>query len=171
MKIFRNNKAYIQNEDITKLLMYASNKGIELPSQFFDRCFCPIFVCTEDNRSGFISFDDQSQIELVRKLDYIIDYDDIKDKTISELIDMLVSIENEMNERIRTYESLDDKKKKEVYIENSVLVDLYRHKINALYDFILFKKGERDIRLPRGVEYPSDVPKKGINSLLKKLFK
>lgn len=77
MKIFANNKVYVQKNDLTYLLHNAK----EIPTSIFEKVFNGIFIVTDDNRYEFIEFSKPEEIEFFKKNEWMVDYNSLDSMT------------------------------------------------------------------------------------------
>ena len=59
MKLFRNNKVYVQMNDV----MFVMNHSNAIPSVIINQIFTGVVIVTNDNKNDFVSFEDKSAID------------------------------------------------------------------------------------------------------------
>lgn len=109
MKLFRNNKVYVQMNDV----MFAMNYSNAIPLVIINQIFTGVVIVTNDNENDFVSFDDKAAIDYFRKLDFILDYDDYKDLSIEKLDAKAEIILKKIKDIVNKYNSLSSKKIRE----------------------------------------------------------
>lgn len=168
MKIKTNNGIYVQKNDIA----YLSISNLNIPASIFMTMFgSEITIIDDSNRYDFVKFSNPEEIEFLSKIDWIIDYNEIKDLSKKQLIEKAKSILEEQRIICKKYNSMsshDKKLNKELYTK----CELLDYEINSLADFLALKEGNSKIELPDGIDYPKDYnrdtkPK----SLFKTIFK
>lgn len=173
MKLFRNNKVYVQMNDV----MFAMNHSNSIPAVIINQIFTDVVIVTNENRMDFVSFDDKSAIDYFRKLDFVVDYDDYKDldieeldakiKVLTETIDAISTKHNNLSreQRAKNYEHVRNECEKAWYVIN------YLEEIKGL------KLGTNHMEIPEETidnktNFEIDTPKKkGIKTFIKeKIF-
>ena len=92
MKIITDNAAYVQKKDIA----YLSQTNIARPISIFLKVFdLGAITIDENNKNEFIKFDSQKDISFFRNIDWIIDYNEVKDLSEKEIIELGQSIAKE----------------------------------------------------------------------------
>lgn len=169
MKIITKDCAYVQKNDI----VYLNETDLPIPASVFMKIFGKGTVIINDsNRFEFISFENPDEIEFFKDIDWMIDYNEVKDLSEEEIINLGQSIAQKQNEIAVKYNSMSEKEKE----ENISMVQQYElldFKIYSLRDILWFKQGHIKMYLPEGIEYPANFPKKenSIQKLIKSIFK
>lgn len=167
MKIVKNNKIYVQKNDIVCL----NQTNLAIPASIFMKVFGNGIVIIDDsNRYEFVAFDTPEEIEFFRNLDWIIDYDEVKKLSEEEMIALGQSIAEEKNKIARIFNSLpqEEREKNMNLVSQAELLDF---KMYSLRDILWFKQGRIKMELPEGVELPSGpVQNKGVRKLIRSLF-
>lgn len=156
MKLFRNNKVYVQMNDV----MFAMNHSNAIPLVIINQIFTGVVIVTNDNENDFVSFDDKAAIDYFRKLDFILDYDDYKDLSIEKLDAKAEIILKKIKDIVNKYNSLSSKKIR----ENQELINEYEkleYVINYLGEIRGIKIGTNHMDIPG--EIVNDKPAKIIN--------
>lgn len=163
MKIFKDNKVYVQKNDIA----FLNHTDIAIPASIFMKVFGNGIVLIDDsNRYEFIEFDLPEEISFFEKLDWVVNYDDVKDLSDEETINLGQKIANEKNSLASKFNSMSEKDKK----KNMDIVgkcELLDFKIYSLRDILWFKQGHIKMTLP-GEE---DKSNKGIKNKIKSIFR
>lgn len=85
MKVFINNKVYISNHDIKFLLREHYAMPLSVLLEIDDRFVEDYDKLLESKIHDFMSFTSKEAEEYFKGLDFIIDYNEFKDKTVDEL--------------------------------------------------------------------------------------
>jgi len=166
MKIFANNAVYVQKND----LGFFTQTDLPIPKSIFMKVFGRgITIINDNNRYEFVKFEDQSEIEYFKGLDWIIDYGSVKDLTEEEIISLGNKVAEEKNCIASKFNamSISERENNTHLINECEVLDF---KMYSLVDIVLFQKGELEMVLPDGVEYPADYNKteeKGLKKILK----
>ena len=95
MKIVTDNAVYIQNKDI----IYLSRINVPVPSSLFKQIYNDDIVIIDDlNGNGFVKLDKDSEIQFFKSLDWIVDYQKVKDLNIDDFKKLKQKIINEKNQ-------------------------------------------------------------------------
>lgn len=145
MKVFVNNKVYVSNHDIKFLLRehYAMPLGVLL--EIDDK-----FVEDYDKLLGskihnFMSFNSEGAEEYFKSLDFIIDYNEFKDKSVDEL-----RFEQKINEINKKHiENTLPKLSGNNVQEAEMKLAKYGHIIYSLGELINYKEGTIRFTIPR----------------------
>ena len=168
MKIFANDKVYVQKNDIA----FLNSTDIEIPASIFLKLFGNgITIIDNRNRFEFVEFDNEKDIEYIRNLDCVIDYDSVKDLTESEIEELGKNISQERNSIAEKYNEMSEEER----MKNVGMVtecDMLEHKMFSLVEIFKFKHGIIEMTLPEGIEYPADIKRENkLKKMLKKLRK
>lgn len=144
MKIITEEAVYVQKKDIA----FLTHKGIEIPESIFNRIFFNgvIIVGNTDNYK-FYEFQEKEVIEFFKKLDWILDYNDVKNLTKNEFIQLEQKLTEEKQELENNYSEifLDDYRKTyDMILQHEKL----QHKMYSLRDISLFNQGQLEMDLP-----------------------
>lgn len=147
MKIVTDNAVYIQNKDI----IYLSRINVPVPSSLFNQIYNNDIVIIDDlNGNGFVKLDKDSEIQFFKSLDWIVDYQNVKDLNIDDFKKLKQKIINEKNQIANQYNSMSDKERKEnINIVNRF--DLLEYKLQSLKEILNYKLGQLDIKMPKEV--------------------
>lgn len=167
MKIITDNAVYVQKNDIVCL----SHSDLSIPSSIFMKVFGNDIVIIDDsNRYDFVEFNDQNDIEFFKGIDWIIDYDEIKDLTEEDLLAQAQSMALAINDIQKRFNfmSLEEREQNVDMLLQCRRLDF---KISSLRDILWFKQGHIKMQLPEGVDLPSGFfEEKGVRKLLKNMF-
>ena len=165
MKIITDNCVYVQMNDI----MFLNQTDLSIPVSIFLKVFNDDVVIIDDrNRYDFVKFDDALEIEFFRNLDFIVDYNSVKDLSEEEIIDMGEKVANKRNSIAKTYNAMT----RSIREENMYLVyecERLDYKMYSLRDILWFRQGRLKFNLPS--EIIGEKKEKGIKKLLRKIKK
>lgn len=166
MKIITHNAAYIQNNDI----LYLSHSDYPIPASIFLKIFGNgRIVINNSNKYDFFKFDDEDEIDFFKNVDWLIDYDEIKDLDEEKALSLGQRISQEKNEIVQTFDSLSEEEKK-ANMDMITECDLLDFKMYSLRDFLSFKQGDISMPLPEGINYPDGYKEsKGLKRVLKRI--
>lgn len=161
MKIFRDNCVYVQLEDIN----YIINRNISCPRNLIHRTIEQGYVfIDEKNKYNFIGYNEKNIVDFFKGLDFIINYDEIKDLTNEELNDSCQNYINDKEALLEEYNYMSPANKRNIEDIISHINDL-EYKYYQISKFLLYKKGNDNLVLPKGVDYPKK------DNIFKKIFK
>ena len=170
MKIIKDNKVYVQYCDITHLMEALAGLKISCPNSIIEKCFSNGFICIQDNRFDFIEFEGLEAVEFFRNLDYIIDYEKVKDLSEDELTQLGSDINKKINKIVEEYNSMSEKDKNNNYERAITECNLLKYKMISVRDFLWFKQKHIEMKLP--TQKTSKIPKQNkIKILIKNLFR
>ena len=165
MKIFRDNKVYVQRNNIAVLNTVCES----IPAKIF------ITLCSEGsiivgnyNRFNFYEFDNPEIVEYFRQQDWIVDYDEVKGLNQQEMYRLGDEVVEEMNNAATEYNAM-SQEEREQHPELRERHALLRNKLTELGDVYLFLNGKLKMNLPEGIEGPTPK-KKGIKQFVKSIF-
>ena len=154
MKIFKDNSVYVQKND----MVYLNQTDIPIPASIFMKVFGNgITIIDERNRYEFVKFEAPEEVEFFQNQDWIVDYNEIKNLTEEELLALGQSIAQEKNKRAEEFNKLPKKQRQQKYESVVRRLELFDFKMYSIRDMIMFKRGELEFPLPRGVEKPTIV--------------
>lgn len=154
MKILKDNKIYVQKNEMA----YLNASDIPIPGSIFMKVYGHgITIIDDSNRYEFIEFTKPEEVEFFQSLDWIVDYDSVKDLTEEEIMELGQSIAAERNKRAKQFNSMSKAKRKEQYASVMAGLELLDFKMYSLRDILMFKRGELDFPLPQGVERPAMI--------------
>ena len=150
MKVFVNNKVYVSNHDIKFLLSEHYAMPLSVLLEIDDK-----FIEDYDKLLGsrihdFMSFTSEEAKEYFKGLDFIIDYNEFKDKTIDELKfeQKIYEIHRKYTES--TYPALNGNNTRNTDIE----LAKYGHIVYSIGEIINYKEGTLRFNIPR--QYSKD---------------
>lgn len=148
MRINTKDKVYVQLSDISMLIRYVSEQAIPIPESVMDKCFNKPFICTINNRHEFMAFEGQDAINFFNKLEYILDYSEVKDLNYDELDRLYTQIDKEIAMTVNEYDSLDQKKQNKKYNYYATQIAFKNYKMSSIYEFTEYKKGILKLNMP-----------------------
>ena len=160
MKIITNDKAYIQYSNAFNLATIVSLMNLTCPPSVTSKCFRTDFVVNGDNRYAFIEFTEKDAIEFIKKIDCIVNYDELINKPEDELLEMVKDLIKNAKDVIDKYNGMDAKKQHKNYKKLHSLYHLSMYKAHSLKELILFKKGVNIYDLPVGNPQVEEEKKK-----------
>jgi len=167
MKIITGHAAYVQKNDIA----YLNQTNLAIPASIFMKVFGNGIVIIDDsNRYEFVEFNLPEEIDFFKGINWMIDYNEVKDLSEEEIISLGQSIAQEKNIIAQRFNSmsLNERKKNEELVLQWELLDF---KMYSLRDALWFKQGHIKIELPMEVDFPIGfVQEKGIKKLIKTIF-
>ena len=167
MKIITTNSVFVQKNDIA----YLNQSDLAIPASIFMKVFgSGVVIIDDSNRYDFVEFEAPEEIEFFKGIDWIIDYNEIKDLSEEETIALGQSIAEEKNKIAQKFNSMTPEQRQ----ENNTMVsqcELLDFKMYSLRDILWFKQGHIKMELPEGVEFPAGFgQRKGIKKLIKTIF-
>lgn len=167
MKIITDNAVYVQKNDIA----FFNRTDLLIPASIFMKVFGNGVVIIDDsNRYEFVEFNTPEEIKFFKMIDWIIDYDEVKDLSEEEIIALAQNIADEKNNIAQMFNSmtLDERDKNIDMVSQCKLLDF---KMYSLRDFLWFKQGHIKMELPEGTSLPVEfAPKNRIRNLIKTIF-
>lgn len=150
MKIIMNDCVYVQKHD----LVYLLNNEQNILSSVFNKLFGDtIFIVNDDNRYEFVKFDTLEEIEYFKNLDWIIDYNAVKDLSEEEFIKLGEELAMDMNSLANIFNEMNEDERAS-HLELIEAHEKCEFKMYSLRDILWFKQGHIKMNLPEGVEYP-----------------
>jgi uncharacterized protein YfbU (UPF0304 family) len=167
MKIVTNNAVYVQKDDMIAL----NETDLPIPTSIFNKVWgIGITIIDGSNRYEFIKFEEEHEIEYFKELDWIVDYNELKDLDEAGFIALGEKAAQEQQDIAEKYNFMT----KEEQNKNQDLVSRHQmltFKIYSIRDVLWFKQGHIRFELPEGVEYPKwdeEKEQKGFQKLLSK---
>lgn len=170
MKIITENAIYVQKNDLSQL--YKMDSAI--PASVFLKTFFEngVVIIDDSNRFEFVKFNDKKDIDFFKSTDWIVDYNEVKDLSEDEIIELAHNIYDGRNQIATKFNSMSDEEK-DNNLDMINKCELLDFKLASLRDVLLFKKGDLIITLPEGIEYPKGISQnkeKGMKRLIRTLF-
>lgn len=173
MKIVTDNVAYVQKND----LIHLNQSGLDIPASVYLKVFGNgITIINNNNRYEFVKYEEKHEIEFFKKIDWMIDYFEVKNMTEDEIMAFASKINEEMGSIAEAYNSMSEDARRRNY-NMAERFELLEFKIYSLRDVLWFKQGHLEWSLPEDIDYPTVMlepqkpEEKGIKKLIKSLFK
>ena len=146
MKIITKNVAYVQKKDISFLL----KSTVKVP----EFLYLKLLEEADDmeNKYEFVKFEDRDEIKFFKSMNWIIDYNDIKNSSEDDIIQMCKDAANEINAIADKFNAMPDKKK-EKHEDMVQKCKLLEYKMHSLRDALWFKQGHINMSLPEITDY------------------
>lgn len=127
----------------------------------FDR---DVIIINNRNRYDFVEFDAPEEIEFFKGIDWMIDYNEVKDLSEEGIITLGQSIVKEKNRIAQKFNSMEinERKRNMGMVTQCELLDF---KMYSLRDFLWLKQGHIKMKLPASVKTET-----GIKKLVKTMF-
>lgn len=178
MKIIRNGIIYVQKKDIAYLNQVMTDSKIPISTNVFDKIFGKIFICTEQDHHEFIPYEGSELIDFFSNLDYIVNYDELKDKTNEEIELYVNELETELNNFVDEFNRMDFESRKNKYAELSALRNIKELRLDDVKDILLFRQGYLHFDIPSEQTYSFNPSiegtrlskKRGFRQLVKTIF-
>lgn len=169
MKIITTNKAYVQKNDI----MFLIQVDLSIPVSIFSKINKNgMFVVNDFNRYDFIEFNDDYEIEFFKNISWMVDYNEMKNLSEEEIINLGEEAVSEKAEIASRFNSLseDEKENNSEMLKECNLLDF---KIYSLRDILWYKQGLLKLKFPTELkkEYREEllIPESCFKRLLKRL--
>lgn len=136
MKIITDNAVYVEKNDIA----FLATTNSEIPKSIFMKIFKNGSFCYNNNKWSFLKFEGKESIEYFKQLDWIIDYNDVRNLSEEEFIqiDDAIADKKERIENAFNIISID------AYLKNYNMIlewEKLNHIMYSLRDILWFKKG------------------------------
>ena len=167
MKIFTNNAVFVQKNDIA----YLTRGYLKVPVSIFTKSFGnDTFYIDNNSKYDFIEFNKPHEINFFKNIDWIVDYNEVKNLSKEETIVLGERIAEEINKIANKFNKMTPAQKK----KNMKLVsqcELLKYKMCSLKEIFWFKEGQIKINLPLDIETQTELrQEKGIKKLVKTMF-
>jgi len=168
MKIITNNAAYVQKNDLIRIMEFT----LEMPASVMMKIYgdgekIQITIVDDRNRYDFVKFDQQHEMEFFEKLDWIVNWDEVKDLSEDEILELAYKINDEKNAVATRWNNMSTEERE----RNQKLHTEYEaldHKMWSLRDTLWFRQGHIKMTFPEGIEKPKKLKKQNV---FQKVFK
>ena len=150
MKLFINNKVYVQKNDLAYFMR--GSEGISIPSSIIDKVFSQVFIVTDENRYEFVEFSSPEEIEFFKKCDWMVDYNLFDDMTEEEIVEYGCQINAERNKIATSFNELSEGEREKQYMQVSTKIELLEFKMWSVRDILWHKQGHLKFQLPIGTD-------------------
>lgn len=143
MKVFKNGKVYVQNEDLILIL----RSGELMPTSVLEKFYGngPVII-VQDNMEDYVEFEETDQVEFFKRLDWIVDYDEVKNLSTEELEKLYDDTKDEMVKIRNKYSDLSQND--DCYEKDSIRYELLGNKLYSLSKIQYFKARKLELALP-----------------------
>lgn len=166
MKVITEDAVFVQMNDI----VFLNSTDLPIPASIVMEVFGKgITIVNDSNRYDFVKFEESTQIDFFKDLDWIVDYCALKDKSEEQIKKEIDQVIEERNKIADKFNNLPEYEKN----DNFDLVSRYEqleYKAYSMRDLLWFKQGHIDMELPEEATYPSGY-KPTIKTRLKRLIK
>lgn len=143
MKVFKNGKVYVQNEDLILIL----RSGELMPTSVLEKFYGngPVII-VQDNMEDYVEFEETDQVEFFKRLDWIVDYDEVKNLSTEELEKLYDATKDEIVKIRNKYSDLSQND--DCYEKDSIRFELLGNKLYSLSKIQYFKARKLELALP-----------------------
>jgi len=146
MKLFVNNKVYVQKNDLAYFMR--GTEGISIPSSIINKVFGQVFIVTDENRYEFVEFSSPEEIDFFKKCDWMVDYNLFDGMTEEEIVEYGCQINAERNKIATSFNELSEEEREKQYIQVSAKIELLEFKMWSVRDILWHKQGHLKFSLP-----------------------
>ena len=174
MKVFTNDKVYVQKQDLAFFLRGVGN--LAFPSSIFDKIFGegiyqPFFV-DESNKYDFVEFDKLDEIAFFKKCDWIVDYNMFDGMTKKEIENEANKVLAECDIYTSKHNNLPDDERKNNYKVALLELEHFNHKIRSIMQIKEYKYGALEFQMPYNEEIVKEETKENrFQKILRKFRK
>lgn len=164
MKIATNNAVYVQKND----LAFLYQTDLCIPATIFLKLFGEgVCIINDSNRYEFVKFESEEEVAFLSGLDWIVEYDSVKDFNRDQFIELSKSIVEQRNKIAKKYNSMTSEERR---ANNHMVYECERleFKNKSLIDVYHFTQGNLQFTLP---EELSDTYKESNEKSTKKLLR
>lgn len=152
MKIIRENKVYVQRNDIKDLANILSALSIPCSNNVFNQIYGDFFICTEKFKYEFLCFEGKEIVDFFNSMDYIIDYDEFNNKTMDELLSYGKNLQAEIIKISDDYDKGNKKlSKKELEKLDGTCLSKYLQ-MEQIKSMMFYKNGKLKLDLPKEIK-------------------
>lgn len=143
MKVFKNGKVYVQNEDLILIL----RSGELMPTSVLEKIYGngPVII-VQDNMEDYVEFEETDQVEFFKRLDWIVNYDEVKNLSTEELEKLYDDTKDELVKIRNKYSDLSQND--DCYEKDSIRFELLGNKLYSLSKIQYFKARKLELALP-----------------------
>lgn len=165
MKVMGENSIYVQKKDIIEM----SGMVDTIPASIFMKMYGEgVVIIQGEQVYEFIEFDDQAEIDFFNKLDWILNYNDVKNLTDEELAAFGQKIVVKRISLIDKYNKMS--KEEKLNSDIPYQCETLEHKASDVVQLLQFRKGVLKINFPKelGIEVPKQ--ENGFQKIFGKIF-
>ncbi len=142
MKIIKKDSVYVQKKDL--MFIYIRDLPI---TETVALKICSNPNINENNQFEFVKFEDKETIKYFKNLDWIIDYEKVKNYSEDELIDICKKTVLESNKIADKFNKMNNALK-EKNLDMIIRCELLEYKMHSIRDALWFKQGRITVTLP-----------------------
>ena len=145
MKVIYDNCVYVQKND----LAYLEASDLPIPASVFTRVYGNgITIIDDRNRYDFVLFKEKAEIDFFKGLDWMVDYNELKNLSEEEIIKLAEDTNEERDKIAATYNSMpvEERQKHSDMVTKCYLLEF---KFYSLKDILWMKQGHISINIPK----------------------
>lgn len=144
MKIVTSNAVYVQKSDLACL----NSTDLIIPATIYIKAFgSGTEIINEENQSEFVKFDEKSEIDYFKSIDWIVDYNKLKYLSGRDLFELICNTLKEEHEIAIKFNSMSHKEKRK-NVQMIIDAGFLRCKYISLMDILWLKQGESSVIIP-----------------------
>ena len=143
MKIFENNKVYVQKYDMMYFLRFMI--GEKIP-EFVSNGF---FILNQDEKYEFIEFIDPEAVDYFSNIDWIVDYSPYKDSSVEDIRAYVDELIDSRNKSVDEFNGKSDEYREKNYNSFGLSLNKMDYRIDTIRLIAFFKNGEIKFKLPK----------------------
>ena len=145
MKVIYDNCVYVQKNDMA----YLEASDLPIPASVFIKVFGnSITIINDSNRYDFVQFKEKSEIDFFKGLDWMVDYNELRNLSEEEIIKLAEDTNKERDKIAATYNSMPVKERQK-HTDMVTKCDLLEFKFYSLRDILWMKQGHISINIPK----------------------
>ena len=153
MKIITDNATYVQRNDIA----YLNQTDFKIPASIFLKTYQAGIHYTDDtNRYEFVKFDQPNEIEFFKKMDWILDYNQVKNLAVDDLFLLELQWTEEMDRIAINFNHM-SKAQQAQHQDMITRYNLLEFRSLSLEDYIRFREGNLEMSLPEEVSKEESI--------------
>lgn len=145
MKIITSEAIYIQKKD----LFFLNQTNLSIPSSIsLNAFYYETTIIDDDDIYEFIKFEEEIEIDFLKKIDWIVDYNNLKDLEEYQIIKLIEDVGKEKNNIFKKYNNN--------IIKNKDLLLRYEQlefKITTLIEILWLKQGHIKLNFPEEIYF------------------
>ena len=145
MKVIYDNCVYVQKNDMA----YLEASDLPIPASVFIKVFGNgITIINDSNRYDFVQFKEKAEIDFFKGLDWMVDYNELKNLSEEEIIKLAEGTNEERDKIAATYNSMpvEERQKHSDMVTKCYLLEF---KFYSLKDILWMKQGHISINIPK----------------------
>ena len=144
MKVVNEKAVYVQKKDIEFFIKH----NIDMPAFILGPLLAESPLKIDDsNKFDFVEYTDDLSMEFFKKMDWILDYNDVKDSSPSEIMEEMINLVLQLDQLGKKIQKMteEDKQIRPSEMEEYILLD---HYYNGFLDFIGYLNGIHNFEIP-----------------------